>query len=254
MIDLNFWFYILLISARMLSFISVAPFYSVGNPPPMFKGAFGLSLALLLYPVISLPNLVNMKILTFAALLAGEVVVGLILGYTATLVFNSIRIAGQLLDVQIGLSMAAIFDPQSESQNTLLSQFLYSLAVLIYMLVDGHHQLLQSLAKSYELIPLTSFELGDGKFVWQMVEIFSGVIVLALKIAGPVLAVLVIIDLSLGLVARTVPQLNVFMLAFPLKIGLGILALAIVSPLFASVFKNVFTLIQKDLSIIMRYL
>jgi len=122
------------------------------------------------------------------------------------------------------------------------------------MLVDGHHQLLQSLAKSYELIPLTSFELGDGKFVWQMVEIFSGVILLALKIAGPVLAVLVIIDLSLGLVARTVPQLNVFMLAFPLKIGLGILALAIVSPLFASVFKNVFTLIQKDLSIIMRYL
>jgi flagellar biosynthetic protein FliR len=254
MIDYNFWLYILLIFARMLSFVSVAPFYSVGNPPPIFKAAFGLSLAILLYPAVSLPSLTNMQLLTFAVLLAGEVVVGLILGYTATLVFNSIRIAGQLLDIQIGLSMAAIFDPQSESQNTLLSQFLYTLAVLVYMLVDGHHQLLQSLAKSYELIPITSLELGNGKFVWQMVEIFSGVIFLALKIVGPVLAVLIIIDLSLTLVARTVPQLNVFMLAFPLKIGLGVLALAIVSPLLASVFKNVFTLMQKDLSIIMRYL
>lgn len=254
MIDYNFWLYILLIFARMLSFVSVAPFYSVGNPPPIFKAAFGLSLAILLYPAVSLPSLTNMQLLTFAVLLAGEVVVGLILGYTATLVFNSIRIAGQLLDIQIGLSMAAIFDPQSESQNTLLSQFLYTLALLVYMLVDGHHQLLQSLAKSYELIPITSLDLGDGKFVWQMVKIFSEIILLALKIVGPVLAVLIIIDLSLALVARTVPQLNVFMLAFPLKIGLGVLALAIVSPLFASVLKSIFTLMQKDLSIIMRYL
>ena len=252
MIDLTMWLDILLIFARTLSFVVVAPFYSIGNPPPLFKGAFGLALAILLYSVILLPELKGLQLLTFVVLLIGEVLVGLILGFTASLVFSAIRIAGQLLDIQIGLSMAAIFDPQSESQNTLLSQFIYSLAVLIYMLIDGHHQLLQSLAKSYELIPLTSFEVIGSKHVWPMVEIFTEVFVLALKIAGPVLAVLVIIDISLGLVARTVPQLNVFMLGFPLKIALGILSLSIVTPLLASVFGNVFSLIQKDLTIIMR--
>lgn len=252
MIDLTMWLYILLIFARMLSFVSVAPFYSIGNLPPLFKGAFGLGLAILLYPIIPLPELADLQLFTFVVLLIGEVVVGLILGFTASLIFSAIRIAGQLLDIQIGLSMAAIFDPQSESQNTLLSQFIYSLAVLLYMLIDGHHQLLQSLTKSYELIPLTSFELINNKALWQLIEIFTGIFVLALKIAGPVFAVLIIIDISLGLVARTVPQLNVFMLGFPLKIGLGVLALAIVTPLLASVFSNVFSLIQKDLNIIMR--
>lgn len=252
MIDFDFWLYILLIFTRMTAFMGVAPYFSIRNVPPLARGALAFVLAILIYPVIPLPKIENFYLLSFVLFLAGEALAGLILGYTAAIIFSAIKMAGQLIDIQIGLAMASIFDPQSGSQNTLLSQFLYTIAVLTFMIIDGHHHLLQSLVKSYEFLPLAAFKFAEEQLVKQIVNTFTGVFIIALKIAAPILAVLIIVDLSLGLVARTVPQLNVFILGFPLKIGLGIIALAVVTPLLASVFINVYNLIEKDLLVIMR--
>lgn len=255
MIDLSDWMVILLLTARLTAFTSIAPFYGIRGVPPALKGAFGLLLAVLLFPIVQQPEtLAGLELLTFVLLLLGEVLVGLAIGYVASLVFASIKIAGQLIDVQMGLAMASLFDPQSGSQNTIVGQFLDTLGILLFMLIDGHHRLLAALAKSYELIPLGNFRSFEGALVQEIVRIFGGTFILGLKIAAPVIAVLIVVDVTLGLVARTVPQLNVFILGFPLKIGLGILTLAVVAPLLATVCNSIFGIIEKDLFVIMRYL
>ncbi|WP_227767219.1 flagellar biosynthetic protein FliR [Zhaonella formicivorans] len=254
MFDFTYWLIILLLFARMTAFLAAAPFFSIRNVPPQVKGALGLLLAVLLFPAVKRPQIAEPEFLAFALLLAGEVLVGLALGYISTLVFSSIKMAGQLIDVQIGLAMAGLFDPQSGSQNTLLGQFLHTLGILLFMIMDGHHSLLLALAKSYELVPLAGFGGIGASAVKQVVEIFAGAFLLGLKIAAPVLAVLIMIDVALGLVARTVPQLNVFILGFPLKIGIGIVTLALLTPLLASVLANVFSVIERDLLLVMRSL
>lgn len=254
MIDLQNWLVILLIFTRMTAFFASAPFFSIRGGPPLAKGALGLLVAVLLFPVVGKSPL-NLEggLLAFSLLIIQEILVGLFLGYVTSLAFSAIRMAGQLIDLQIGLVMAGIFDPQSGEQSTTIGKFLYTLGVLLFLLMDFHHKLLQALAKSFQLIPLGGFQFEEN-LAFQLIQVFSGTMLLGLKIAAPVLAVLIIIDLSLGLVARTVPQLNIFMFGFPLKIGLGILVLSLIAPLLASAFAYVFQTMEQDLLLVLRSL
>lgn len=254
MIDMHNWLVILLIFIRMTAFLASAPFFSIRGGPPLAKGALGLILAILLFPVVGESPL-NLEggFLAFSLLIIQETFVGLILGYTTSLVFSAIRMAGQLIDLQIGLVMTGILDPHSGEQRTTMGQFLYVLGILLFLLMDYHHVLLRSLAKSFEVLPLGGVQ-WEGNGAYLLIEIFSGTFALALKMAAPILAVLIIIDVSLGLVARTVPQLNVFMLGFPMKIGLGILMLSIVAPLLASAFSHVFQILERDFLLVLRSL
>ncbi|MDS1029541.1 flagellar biosynthetic protein FliR [Bacillota bacterium LX-D] len=252
MIDISFWLIVLLIFARMTAFVASAPFFSIRSVPPAAKGALGLLLAVMMFPVVAKPSLsAGIDTFPYLLMLIGEVLIGLALGFTATVVFNGFRMAGQLIDLQIGLSMVGIFDPQSGSQNTILAHFMDLLAILLFTVLNGHYIILAALAKSYELLPL-GFGLPKGTIAEQIINIFCGTFSLAVKIAAPVLAVLIIIDFVLGLVARTVPQLNVFILGFPLKIGFGIVTLSILLPFLVMIFTKILSTMEQDLLLIIR--
>ncbi|WP_041275328.1 flagellar biosynthetic protein FliR [Desulforamulus ruminis] len=241
-----------LVFIRMVSFIAVCPLFSTVGIPPLTKAGLAFILTVLITPMVqpvdpSFPG----GLWGFALVVFSEVGVGLALGLVCTFVFNVIRIAGQLLDFQIGFAMSAVMDPMSGSMNTLVSRFLFFLTLVLFLIVDGHHGLIRALVKSYELVPLTTAGI-NGEISLLVIRIFADSFALALQIAAPVIAVLVITDLAMGLVGKTAPQMNIFQLGFPLKIAVGVSSLAILLPALTSVFKLLFDTLQRDLLLLMK--
>lgn len=243
----------LLIVARATAFMVLAPFFSIKGPPVLVKVGLGILLAFLIYPGVSIVEDIPLDLLSYAILVIKEVVVGLTLGLVSMLTFTAIRVAGEMIDIQMGFAMASIFDPQNESRITLVGQFLYFLGILLFLAIDGHHSLILALHKSYELIPLTG-AIFHPPLVMVIVNLFVEMFSLGVRIAAPFIAVLVICDISLGLIARTVPQLNVFILGFPLKAGIGLLSLVFALPILAAIIGYILTQMERDLMLIMEHL
>ncbi|MBS3943756.1 MAG: flagellar biosynthetic protein FliR, partial [Dethiobacter sp.] len=155
-----------------------------------------------------------------------------------TLLFFSLFVnAGQMIDLSSGLMLSAVFDPQFGGQVTFMGQFYYLLALVFYLTLNGHHYLLQALAGSFRVIPpgrgLVAPELTGG-----LIRLFADIFTLAFQIVAPVVIILLIVDLALGLIAKTVPQVHVFIEGLPLKIALSLLILALLVPLTGAVWES----------------
>lgn len=200
----------------------------------------------------TLPPMTNIPVdlVSYAILIIKEVVVGLILGYAAILTFTAIMIAGELIDSQMGFAMASIVDPQNNSSITLIGEFMYVLQILLFLAVDGHHQLLMAISYSYTLIPVAG-AIFKTTFVTAVLKMFIEMFSLGIRMAAPFIVAFLICDIALGLIARTVPQLNVFVLSFPLKTGLGMLTMVAVLPVMTALINNVMNLMVQDLGLIM---
>ncbi|MDK2985145.1 MAG: flagellar biosynthesis protein FliR [Clostridia bacterium] len=242
-----------LVLARITAFMSAAPFFSMKGMPGLVRVGMGFFLAVLIYPAVHGMEDIPTEIVAYVFLVGKEVLVGLVLGFVSMLTFTAVRIAGEFMDIQMGFAMAAVFDPQNQSRITLVGQFMNILGILLFLAIDGHHILLMALSHSYELIPLQGAVFKTA-FVAAIVKSFVGMFALGFRVAAPFIAVLVICDISLGLLARTVPQLNVFILGFPMKAGLGIITLTLALPVLAVVIGNILSQMEKDLVLIMEYL
>lgn len=252
MLDFHLWLVGLLVFARISSFTVAAPFFDIRGIPALAKIGFAAVLTILVVPFVPGPTDFN-GLLAYTLHVINEVLTGLLLGFAASLIFHFARVGGELIDLQMGFAMARVMDPQGEAQVTLMGNLQYIFAILLFFTLNGHHTLIAALIKSFQLVPLATGSLTGG-LIEQLVNIFVSMFALAFKIAAPVLAVLLISDLSLGLVARTVPQLNVFMLGFPLKAGLGMLVVALILPLLSGIVSDMLLQMKKDLLLIMRSL
>ena len=240
----------LLIFARASAFVTIAPFFSIRGIPVLVKIGFSFILSVVLLPLVPFAPMEHISLLAWWFLVIKEVAVGLTLAFLANMVFAAVRISGELIDIHIGFAMASVLDPQTQTSTTLMGQFKYMVAILIFLSVDGHHVLISALAHSYTLVPIANV-LIDPIVSLYVLKTFVGMFALAFKIAAPIIAVLIIADIALGLVARTVPQLNVFILGFPLKTGLGMFTVAIVIPLFATVVGYLLSQMERDLITVM---
>lgn len=247
----------LLVLCRLTAFMVVAPFFSFRQAPVLVKIGLGLLLAYLIFPFVSFETLEVTRGTAagflYLLLVIKETLVGLALGFVASLIFQAVVTAGQLMDLESGFAFANLLDPQTGTETTLLGEYLNVLALLLFLELNGHHQLLQALLQSFALIPLGTAAFTEP-LVASVVRIFGGVFALAFRIAAPLIIVLLVSDVTLALLARTVPQLNVFILGFPLKAGLGILVLSLVLPFLGVVLGEAFDRIPKDLALVMKAL
>jgi flagellar biosynthetic protein FliR len=242
-----------LIIARISAFMSLAPFFSIKGTPPLVRVALGVFSAALLLPIIQMVDVKDLSLGVFMLLLIKEIIIGIILGFVSMLTFTAIRVAGELVDIQMGFAMAKVFDPQNMSRITLVGQFFYFLGILLFLTINGHHSLIAAIYRSYELIPIQDIIIGKSIVIF-IIKTFVGMFALGFKISAPFVAVLFISDIVLGLIARTVPQLNVFILGFPIKAGLGMIAIALALPVLSVVLGNILTQMEKDLVVIMEHL
>lgn len=236
-----------LVFVRATAFMISAPFFYIRSVPSYTKVGFGFAVAVLLFPVLDASKTVSvLGNGGYLLAVAQETLVGLILGFTATLVFSAIRIGGEFIDLNMGFAMASLFDPASDTRTTLVGQFLYIVAMLLFFLMDGPQSLLLLLSKSYSAVPVAG-AVFKPELAGEITGIFSTTFALGLKIAAPIIAVTLISDIALSLVSRTVPQLNVFIMGFPLKIIFGSLALIIFLPYFSNLMEVVLEEMGKSL-------
>ncbi len=239
MINIAYFTAIILVFLRMLGFFTVVPIFFPKGFPNTAKIAFTLVIAYILIPGINYAGINITSNYTLIALAVKEIVTGLTLGFLTNLVFFSIRMAGQFIDMQIGFSMISMFDPSTSSNSTLLEHVFYWCSVILFFTIDGHHMLIRALIESFNAVNLGTFILG-GESIGLIMDAFIQFFTLGLKIAIPLVLIILITDISLGLIGRTVPQLNLMILGMPIKVLVGLASFVLALPIMFKLMVNGF--------------
>lgn len=206
--------HVLLLMIRISVFISLCPGFSYSSFPNIAKVAlsFSLTLAVASFVPVSQAN----SFMLFLILGIKELFVGIALGYITVLFFTAVEMAGTLVDFQVGFSMGAIYDPGLGVHMSNYGRVYYWVMIGLFFFTNIHHHVLRILIQSYEYIPLDHM-IFDQFQVEGMVKLFSHVFEIALLLAIPLIIVALLSELTLALISRTVPQINVLILGMPMK-------------------------------------
>lgn len=173
-----------------------------------------------------------------------EVMTGIILAMIVNICFDFIKFAGAWMDTHIGLSMISLFDASSQSTSTLLSNIFHWIGIMVFFLIDGHYMLIKSLIESFQVVSLGTTIIYQ-ETINQVFLSISQYFIIGLKIAIPIVLIIIIADVCMGLVSRSVPQLNVMILGMPLKILVGFLCIIIAMPILVKFIISAFNLIPE---------
>lgn len=231
----------LLVFVRMTGLFVVAPIFSRRNLPSALKIGLAFILSVLLMNVIEVPNLENYtNIYQYVLLIAKEFLVGITIGYVAYLVYIAIYVAGQLIDMQVGFGMVNVIDPMSNIQIPITANFYFIISMLLFLLANGHHMLIRALFESYNFIPLGTASFGT-ELMNDILRAFGNIFVIGFRIAAPIVAAILITDVTLGVISKTVPQMNVFVIGMPLKILIGVTVMILTIPMFVNIVESLVT-------------
>ena len=231
MIDVTYYLAFILIFLRMATFFTLVPLFFPKAAPNTAKIAFTGIISFILLPGVNYTHLSTLNSnYTLITSCASEITTGLTLAFIVNLVFFSIKFAGQLMDFQIGLSMISMFDPTTSTNNTLVENILYWFSLVIYLIIDGHHMLIRALVESFNVIKLGSFILSKDSIL-IIIKAFMEFFSLGLRIAIPIILIMLLTDVTMGLVSRTVPSLNVMILGLPIKLLVGLTTVAFGLPI-----------------------
>ncbi len=220
---------------RLIAFFSCINLIFPSGTPKVFKVTFSLFIS----AIISFTININVDVTTVYDLIyiaVMETVTGLVLGYITSICINSLKIAGSLIDQQLGLSMINIYDPNSQDNTTLIENIMYWIGIMVFFSINGHHKLITGISKSFELIKVGDSILQNNYS--YIVNVFVQCFVIGFKIAVPIVLALIITDFVMGLIARSVPQLNVMIIGMPLKIIVGIMFFVISLPFILNEMHN----------------
>ncbi|MCR2820705.1 flagellar biosynthetic protein FliR [Lederbergia panacisoli] len=230
----------MLVFMRVSAFFVTLPLFSYRTLPAPYRIGFAFFLSLLMYYTIDVQSIeINGE---YFLLILKEACVGLFIGFTAYMILSAIQIAGGFIDFQMGFAIANVIDPQTGTQSPLIGQYLYMFSLLFLLAVNGHHLILDGIFYSYQFIPIDQVFIPFGNFSMAeyIVKSFSMMFAIAFQMAIPVVASLFLVDVALGIVARTVPQLNIFVVGFPIKIAVSFIILFIVLGVMFGVVQNLF--------------
>jgi flagellar biosynthetic protein FliR len=241
----------LFIYFRVAAVLFFAPFFGSAQVPARLKVALALVFSVALYPLVPAgafhrsSGLFDLVIAVFT-----ELTIGLAIAYAVQLIFAAVQLAGTVVDFQMGFGVVNVIDPQTQSQVSITAQFHNIIAVLFFLAINGHHILIGALVDSFALINPSRIDFSSLTPEFIM-KIFSATFIVAVKIAAPMMAVLFFLSVGLGLVARTVPQMNVFIVGFPLQIGVGLLMIGLSMPFFSMILKAQWAELPSRLKILM---
>ncbi|MCG8473539.1 MAG: flagellar biosynthetic protein FliR [Desulfobacterales bacterium] len=212
----------LLVLLRVSTFLFLFPFFGSPVVPMRVKAATSMILAFALMPVATDANLLFPESAGSLAITAGaEIIMGTILGLSTRIFFAAVQLAGQIISFQMGFSMISIMDPQSGSPMTIMSQIGYLTAMILFLSFGGHHVILGALADSFTLVSTGGITLSSD--LWKtMSSLTLSMFTLGIRMAAPCMAALFFTTCAFGMCARFVPQMNVLVLAFPVKIAVGL--------------------------------
>ncbi len=238
---------LVLIFMRIISAFMASPIWGNRSIPTLAKVSFAIFVSyVLLYTVDRPEGLLPIDLYYISLLAIREIVTGLVIGFSINLVFYGVNFAGTFIGFDMGLMMAQTMNPLEETQSNALGQFVYYAAVLVFFIINGHHFLFKGLTLSYQLIPIGGYTVKNE--VYELLVIYSaGIFGIAVKIAAPFLVSYLLIHIGEGIISRVIPQMQVFFVTQPLKLGIGFLMLAMLIPIYIYVIKNLLVAFEEDL-------
>ncbi|MFC4802136.1 flagellar biosynthetic protein FliR [Neobacillus sp. GCM10023253] len=244
----------LLILARISCFFITVPVFMMRTIPAPFKIGLSFFMAVIVFISVEPSHAPLAFSGGYIVLLIKESLVGLGLGFIASILFYAIQLAGTLIDLQAGFSMGAVFDPQSGTNANLTGRLKNVMATLFLMSMNGHHLLLQGVLESYRWIPVNALvpAFTDGRISTFMLETFKSSFVIAFLLAAPIVFTLFLVDLVLGIIGKTSPQINLMVVGFSVKIGVHFLVLLIALPSFFLLLNMLFSEMVESLSQMIR--
>jgi flagellar biosynthetic protein FliR len=196
------------------------------------RGIACVALAIGMSPLALHGEKMNLDAANLAGLLIKELLVGLAFAFAIGAFISALTVAGSFLDNSIGFSFGSLVDPVTGTQGTVLAQFHSLVGVMIFLAIGGDHWAIQGVARTYDLVPLSQLPDFQALAAGAM-HAFVGLSVAAIELAAPVLLALLVTDAAFGMVARAVPQVNVFSVGFPAKVLVGLLLLGATLPFTA---------------------
>jgi flagellar biosynthesis protein FliR len=231
---------LLLIFIRVSAIILNIPAINTKNVPVIFKIGLIFTVTILLFPILKIDYSQNcFELIPFVLGISGEILLGICIGLCVNLIFAGVQLAGQLIGYQMGFAIANVIDPQTGMQSAFFAAFLNIYCLLVFLIMDAHHYFIYAIAESFKILPVFSMHLSTG-LIEYIIRLVGNMFVISVKVSAPVMAALLLTSVSLGLVARTVPRMNVFLVAMPLKIVLGMMFIILSLPFLGSFISNIF--------------
>lgn len=243
----------LVIFARTTGLFAVAPIFGNRSVPAQLRLLLGFAVALVLFLAgagggYQPPEAFGLFLLVLVKALA----FGLLMGFMAVLVFAGIQVAGHLIGLQGGFGLANVLDPLSGEQGSILDQLYLIVAILLFLAVNGHHHFLQGLQHSFEAVPIDGyaapFAPNSEELLTFVARTTGAVFEIGLRIAVPVAGALLVTDVVMGLMARAIPQMNVFIVGAPLKLMVAAAGIIVALPVTAIAMMMTFERILSALS------
>lgn len=229
---------LLTILVRVAGILAAFPVLGSRVVPLQVKVGLLITIGLILMPIVTVPMMPDDPYLTGVGLVS-EFVIGMALGLASRIVFGGIELAGEVVGHQMGLAVVQLFDPTAQAQVPLISHFQTLLASLVFLSMNAHFIVVEAIANSFDLVP--PFGAGlSASLAEDVLRYSQGMFVLALKIAAPVMATMLLINLLMAILGRTVSQLNVFILSFPITISIGFLVMGAAMPLTTGLYQSEF--------------
>lgn len=243
-----------LILLRMIAFVVSSAVFGSPTINVSLKVLLSILLSVLLYPVVKVGNvdyqLISNQIIGLAI---RELIIGLSLGFLTRLFFFVVTMTGDLVSVSVGLSASQLFNPMMGTNGNTLDQFYSTIGTLVFLAINGHYMLLNGIAQSYELIPVSSLALNMGPFA-EMAVFGQTVMMMAIKMCAPVLITVLLVNLAMGILGRAVPQINVLVTSMPVTIMLGMMVVFLCLPLLIIEMNGLVEITTTKLFAVMKHL
>jgi flagellar biosynthetic protein FliR len=227
----------ILVLIRVSVLVFLVPILSTDEVPSRFKAGMSFFLSLIIFPAlpheaVAIPESVPAYIM----LALKEIYIGAVMGFAGTFVFAGLRFAGSWIDAETGFNMMQIMNPMAQEEDTPMGHLLFILFILLLLSTGGYMFYLQAIAESFRLIPLAGAEAASAGMVAIFLKLSVSAFLMGVKVAAPVIATLFVSSVALAIIARIMPQMNVWMVGMPMKLALGLLTMMFALPLMWQAF------------------
>ena len=222
---------------RIAGLFSIMPVLGGGEVPVRVRAALALMITILIVPSLGPMPAVDPLSMESIYITFQQLMIGVAMGFIVLMAFNAVTLAGESIAITMGLGFALMNDPQNGAQVPVVSQFYLVMAILLFLSFDGHHAILMLMHSSFTLMPVGS-PLGGDSF-WVLLTWATNIFFGALAIALPALAAMLTVNITMGVITRAAPQLNIFSVGFPITMMVGFLAIMFTLPTFQFSFTNI---------------
>ncbi|HSW44754.1 MAG TPA: flagellar biosynthetic protein FliR [Phycisphaerae bacterium] len=216
---------LMLVMARVSGLMLSAPLFSGASVPTSIKALLVLAISMAAMPLLGPAVQVPVTMTTALAGLVGELALGLLIGFCVSLVLAGVQVAIQTVSQQAGMALGEVFNPTIDTSTPVAAELYFYVSMVIFLAVGGHRALTCAVLDSFATIPLMGFRVSEGVAV-LVVELLAVSFIVAVRVGGPIILALLLGFMTLGFLSRTIPQLHLLSVGFPIKIALGLLFMA----------------------------